>query len=85
MDVDSSWPDHLPTLSAAKTSELSLLVKSPFLVAERPMPAMLLRLPASVLQHAAFVKYIMMMQYTCIALFVVTDEVFRTAPSVYHE
>ena len=25
-----SRPDHLPTLSAAKTSELSLLVKSPF-------------------------------------------------------
>ena len=28
MDVASSWPDHLPTLSIAKTSELSLLVKS---------------------------------------------------------
>ena len=30
MDVASSWPDHLPTLSVAKTSELSLLVNSPF-------------------------------------------------------
>ena len=30
MEVASSRPDHLPTLSAAKTSELSLLVKSPF-------------------------------------------------------
>ena len=29
MEVASSWPDHLPTLSAAKTSKLSLLVKSP--------------------------------------------------------
>ena len=27
MEVDSSRPDHLPTLSAAKTSNLSLLVK----------------------------------------------------------
>ena len=43
MEVSSSRPDHLPTLSTAKTSELSLLVKSP-LVAERPMPALLLRL-----------------------------------------
>ena len=43
MEVASSWPDHLPTLSIAKTSELSLLVKS-LLVAERPMPALLLRL-----------------------------------------
>ena len=43
MEVASSRPDHLPTLSIAKTSELSLLVKSP-LVAERSMPAMLLRL-----------------------------------------
>ena len=30
MEVASSRPDHLPTLSATKTSELSLLVKSPF-------------------------------------------------------
>ena len=30
MEVVSSRPDHLPTLSAAKTSKLSLLVKSPF-------------------------------------------------------
>ena len=30
MEVASSLPDHLPTLSAAKTSNLSLLVKSPF-------------------------------------------------------
>ena len=30
MEVDSSRPDHLPTLSAAKTSKLSLLVESPF-------------------------------------------------------
>ena len=36
-------PDHLPTLLTAKTSKLSLLVKSP-LVAERSMPALLLRL-----------------------------------------
>ena len=43
MEVASSWPDHLPTLSIAKTSELSLLVKS-LLVAERTMPALLLRL-----------------------------------------
>ena len=43
MEVTSSLPDHLPTLSIAKTSELSLLVKS-LLVAERPMPALLLRL-----------------------------------------
>ena len=42
MEVASSWPDHIPTLSIAKTSELSLLVKSP-LVAERSMPALLLR------------------------------------------
>ena len=28
-EVASSRPDHLPTLSIAKTSELSLLVKSP--------------------------------------------------------
>ena len=27
MEVDSSRPDYLPTLSAAKTSKLSLLVK----------------------------------------------------------
>ena len=27
MEVASSWPDYLPTLSAAKTSKLSLLVK----------------------------------------------------------
>ena len=30
MEVASSRPDHLPTLSAAITSKLSLLVKSPF-------------------------------------------------------
>ena len=30
MEVASSWPDRLPTLSAAKTSKLSLLAKSPF-------------------------------------------------------
>ena len=30
MEVASSRPDHLPTLSTAKTSELSLLRKSPF-------------------------------------------------------
>ena len=30
MEVDSSQPDYLPTLSAAKTSKLSLLVKLPF-------------------------------------------------------
>ena len=30
MDVASSRPDHLPTLSAAKTFELSLIVKSLF-------------------------------------------------------
>ena len=30
MEVASSRPDHLPTLSAAKTSKLSLLVKSPY-------------------------------------------------------
>ena len=29
MEDASSWPDHLPTLSAAKTSELSLLFKLP--------------------------------------------------------
>ena len=38
-----SRPDQLPTLSIVKTSELSLLVKSP-LVAERSMPAQLFRL-----------------------------------------
>ena len=43
MEVASSRPDHLQTLSIAKTSELSLLAKSP-LVAELSMPAMLLRL-----------------------------------------
>ena len=43
MDVASSRPDHLPTLSTAKASKLSPLVKS-LLVAERPMPALLLRL-----------------------------------------
>ena len=43
MEVASSRPDHLPTLSMAKASELNLLVKS-LLVAERPMPALLLRL-----------------------------------------
>ena len=43
MEVASSRPDHLPTLSMAKTSELSLFIKSP-LVAERSMPALLLRL-----------------------------------------
>ena len=36
MEVASSRPDQLPTLSTAKTSMLSLLVKSPFLW---PMPA----------------------------------------------
>ena len=30
MEVASSRPDHLPTLSAAKTSKLSILVKSHF-------------------------------------------------------
>ena len=30
MEVASSWLDQLPTLFAAKTSELSLLVKLPF-------------------------------------------------------
>ena len=30
MDVASSRPDHLSTLSAAKTSKLYLLVKNPF-------------------------------------------------------
>ena len=30
MEVASSRPDHLPTLSAAKTSKLYVLVKSPF-------------------------------------------------------
>ena len=30
MEVASSRPDHLPTLSAAKASKLSMLVKSPF-------------------------------------------------------
>ena len=48
MEVASSRPDHLPILSAAKTSKLSLLVKS-LLVAERPMPATLHRLSASVM------------------------------------
>ena len=43
IEVASSRPDHLPTVSIAKTSELSLLVKS-LLVTERPMPALLLRL-----------------------------------------
>ena len=43
MEVASPRPDHLPTLSIAKTYELSLLVKSP-LVSERPMPALLLQL-----------------------------------------
>ena len=43
MKVASSRPDHLPTLSIDKTSEISIHVKSP-LVAERSMPAMLLRL-----------------------------------------
>ena len=43
MEVASSRPYHLPTLSIAKTSELFLLVKSP-LVAERSMPALLLLL-----------------------------------------
>ena len=44
MEVASSQPDHLPTLSAAKTSELSLFVKLPFFVAEPPTQAMLFRL-----------------------------------------
>ena len=43
MGVATSRPDHLPTMSKAKTSELSLLVKS-FSMAERPMPTLLLRL-----------------------------------------
>ena len=43
MEVASSRPVHLPTLSIVKASELSLLVKSP-LVAEWSMPALLLRL-----------------------------------------
>ena len=43
MEVASSRPDHLPTLSIVKTSELTLLVKS-LLVADRTMPALLLRL-----------------------------------------
>ena len=43
MEVASSRSDYLPTLSIAKTSELTLQVKSP-LMAERPMPALLLRL-----------------------------------------
>ena len=43
MEVASSRPDHLPTLWIAKSSELSLLIKS-LLVAERSMPALLLRL-----------------------------------------
>ena len=43
MEVASSLPDHLPSLSMAKASELSPLVKS-LLVAERPMPTLLLRL-----------------------------------------
>ena len=30
MEVASSRPDYLPTVSAAKASELSLLFKSPF-------------------------------------------------------
>ena len=30
MEVASLRPDHLPTLSSAKTSKLYLLVKSPF-------------------------------------------------------
>ena len=55
MEVASSRPDHQPTLMAAKTSELSLLVFLYFMltllslhvVAERPMPAMLLRLSAT--------------------------------------
>ena len=41
MEVASLLPDHLPTLSIAKASDLSLLVFSP-LVAERMMPALLL-------------------------------------------
>ena len=43
MEVASSRLDHLPTLSIAKSSEHSLLVKSP-MVAERLMPALQLRL-----------------------------------------
>ena len=42
MEVASSLPNHLPTLSIAKSSELSLLIKSP-LVAGQSMPALLLR------------------------------------------
>ena len=52
MEVSSSWPDHLPTLSIAKTFELYLLVKSS-LVSERSMPALLLRL---LLQCACYVE-----------------------------
>ena len=48
MGVASSRPDHLLTLLAAKTSKLYLLDISPFLVAERPKLAMLLRSSASV-------------------------------------
>ena len=42
MEVASSRPDHLPTLSTAKTSEHSLLAKS-LLVAKWSMPALQLR------------------------------------------
>ena len=43
MEVASSRPDHLPTLSIAKASELSLLVNTLLLV-DRPLSAQLLRL-----------------------------------------
>ena len=52
MEGASSRPDHLPTLSMAKASVLSLLIKSP-LVAERSMLALLLRL---LLQCAGDIK-----------------------------
>ena len=44
MEVVSSRSDHEPILTIAKAYELSLRVKSPFLEAERPMSARLLRL-----------------------------------------
>ena len=52
MKVTSSRPDHLQPLWMAKASVLSLLDKSP-LVAEWPMPALLLRL---MLQRAGDVE-----------------------------
>ena len=55
MKAASSQADHLPTLSIDKASDLSLLVKSP-LVAERSMPALLLRL---LFQSAGDIKWTM--------------------------